>query len=237
MDFSHVKANLEEVNLRISHAARKAGRTVSDIRLAAVSKTFPPDAVLAAHAAGQRLFAENKVQELAEKSAVSPNDIEWHLIGHLQSNKAAKAVSICALVHSADSESLLARISRIASETGKVQRVLLEMNVSGEESKFGIGSEDGLFRILDASIQLKGVQVEGLMTMAPFAACESELRRIFSSLRILRDKAWEKTGVQLKELSMGMSGDFEIAIEEGASIVRIGSLIFGKRAAKPQTMP
>ncbi len=228
MDYSYVRYQLEEVKLRISQMADSCGRKSQEIKLAAVSKTFPAEAVLAAYEAGHRIFAENRVQELAEKHSALPPGIEWHLIGHLQSNKASKAAAISDYIHSVDSDALLDRIDRASSENGKKLNILLEVNISGEDSKFGL-DETSAMKCAEKACSLKNIRFSGLMTMAPYGAEECELRRIFSSLRNLRDRIENSLRIRLPELSMGMSGDYEAAIREGATILRIGTAIFGKR--------
>ena len=228
-EYSHIKSQLEETKLRISQSAGKSGRNPGDVKLVAVSKTFPIEAVIEAYGAGQKLFGENRVQEMSSKFGSLPSDIEWHLIGHLQSNKAASAVKMSHMIHAVDSEDLIARINRIAGESGKQQKILLEINISKEESKFGLRDESGIFKCAEYALKSSNVDLSGLMTMAPYGAPESELRRIFSGLRELRNKIESSFSARLPELSMGMSGDYEIAIAEGATIVRIGTAIFGKR--------
>ncbi len=224
----YIQENLEKIRERIAAAAEKAGRAPQSVKLIAVSKTFPPEAVQSAYDAGQRLFGENKVQDLALKNAALAKDIEWHMIGHLQSNKAKLVVENADYIHAVDSVKLLQRIDRLAGELGRSPKVLLEINVSGEESKFGADTEL-VKQLAQAAILCKNITVAGLMTMAPFGVPESELRFVFSSLRRLRENLEAEFDLDLPELSMGMSGDFEIAIEEGATMVRIGTAIFGKR--------
>lgn len=228
-DYSHVKTQLEEVILRISQSAGKSGRNPDEVKLVAVSKTFPVEAVIEAYNAGQRLFGENRVQEMDSKFGQLPPDIKWHLIGHLQSNKVAGAVKMARVIHAVDSEDLIARINRISGDLSKKQEILLEINISKEESKFGLREESAIFKCAETALKSPNVDLKGLMTMAPYGAPECELRRIFSGLRELRDKIESSFSARLPELSMGMSGDFEIAIAEGATIVRIGTAIFGKR--------
>ena len=228
-DYSHIKTQLEEIRLRISQSAQKAGRNPDEVKLVAVSKTFPVEAVIEAFNAGQRLFGENRVQEMASKFDRLPSDVEWHLIGHLQSNKTAGAVKMAKVIHAVDSEDLIARIKRIAGESGKKQEILLEINISKEESKFGLRDELEIFKCAECALNSPSVDLKGLMTMAPYGAPECELRRIFSGLRELRNKIESSFSAKLPELSMGMSGDYETAIAEGATIVRIGTAIFGKR--------
>jgi pyridoxal phosphate enzyme (YggS family) len=176
------------------------------------------------------MFGENRVQELAEKVPLLPHDIEWHLIGHLQGNKVSKAVELAHLIHSVDSEKLLRRINRIAGDADKKQKILLEINISGEESKFGETADaDAVASLVSLAVASKNIELMGFMTMAPFGADENELRRVFSSLRELRDDMEKEFDVSLPELSMGMSSDYEYAIAEGATIIRVGTSIFGKR--------
>ncbi|MCK4982784.1 MAG: YggS family pyridoxal phosphate-dependent enzyme [Victivallaceae bacterium] len=224
----YIQENLGKVRGRIVSAAQKAGRDPQNIKLIAVSKTFPAEAVQGAYDAGQRLFGENKVQDLALKNAALPKDIEWHMIGHLQSNKAKLAVENADYIHAVDSVKLLQRIDRLAGELGRSPKIFLEINVSGEESKFGADAEL-LKELAQASLKCENITVAGLMTMAPFGVSESELRFVFSSLRKLRENLEAEFSLDLPELSMGMSSDFEIAIEEGATMVRVGTSIFGKR--------
>lgn len=229
MPYSHIKFQLEEIRLRISQAAQKSGRNSDDVKLVAVCKTFPPEAVLEAYNAGQRMFGENRVQEMVSKAGVLPPDIDWHLIGHLQGNKAANAVKTATMIHASDSEDLIVRINRISGEFRKKQKLLLEINISGEDSKFGLRNEIDIMKCAECAIKSANVDLKGLMTMAPYEAPECELRRIFSGLRELRNKMETEYSTRLPELSMGMSGDYEAAIAEGATLVRIGTAIFGKR--------
>ena len=228
-DFSFVRENLETIKQRISQVAEKSGRKPETVKLVAVSKTYPVEAISEAFNAGQILFGENRVQELEEKVPKLPREIEWHLIGHLQGNKVKKAVETAEFIHSVDSVGLLNRIDRIAKDSGKVQNILLEVNVSGEESKFGIASYDTLRLCVESAVSCHNIDFRGLMTMAPYGIPECELRRIFSKLREFRDSSEREFGIALPELSMGMSSDFEPAIMEGATMIRIGTAIFGER--------
>ncbi len=223
-----IAQNLCEVKDSVTAAARAAGRDPASVRLLAVSKTFPPDAVLEAYAAGQRLFGESRIQEFEAKAVVLPKDIEWHFIGHLQSNKVARVVEIASWIHSVDSERLLERIDRLAGEQGRCPHILLEVNISGEETKCGLRPA-GALHLAELALAKKHVTLEGLMTMAPYGAPRKQLEKIFSDLRGLRDELACKLGVAMPELSMGMSGDYHEAVEQGATIVRIGSAIFGGR--------
>jgi PLP dependent protein len=224
----YIQDNLLKVRERIAVAVEKAGRDPKSVKLIAVSKTFPAEAVQSAYDAGQRLFGENKVQDMALKNAALAKDIEWHMIGHLQSNKVKLAIENADYIHAVDSVKLLKRVDRLAGELGRSPKVLLEINISGEESKFGADAEL-VKKLAQAAIQCENITVAGLMTMAPFGVPEEELRFVFSSLRKLRDNLQTEFGLDLPELSMGMSGDFEIAIEEGATMVRVGTSIFGRR--------
>ncbi len=226
---STIAENLATVRQRIADAARKAGRSPEDVRLLAVSKTFPAADIAEAYSAGaQQCFGENRVQELEEKAPVLPAALEWHLIGHLQANKVRNAVKFAAWIHSVDSFELLERIDRIAEEENACPHILLEVNISGEESKFGLTPEQADDLAARAK-SMSHIKIEGLMTMAPFEAPADELHRVFGGLRELRDAICARHGITMPELSMGMSGDFEAAIAEGATIVRIGTAIFGHR--------
>ena len=209
-------------------AADRVDRQVSDIKLVAVSKTYPPSVIREAWDAGQRVFGENRVQDALPKILELPAEAEWHFIGHLQSNKIRKALPAFTLIHGVDNPELAIQINRIAGEMGLTASVLLETNVSGEASKFGFSPTD-LRQNLEGLLCLPNIRINGLMTMAPYSEDPETARPVFSKLRILRDELAAKTGQALRELSMGMSGDFEVGIEEGATIVRIGSSIFGHR--------
>lgn len=213
---------------RMNRACERAGRSPHSVRLTAVSKTHPSEAVAEAFAAGQRVFGESRVQEARQKIPLCPDGIEWHFIGHLQKNKVRQAVALFGFFHGIDSLSLAQALSRIAGETGVVVRGLLEVNVSGEATKrgFALATVRAEFAAISA---LPHLQICGLMTMAPYGENPEDARPVFRALRELRDELQEKHGHPLPELSMGMSGDFEVAIEEGATLVRVGSSIFGER--------
>jgi hypothetical protein len=219
---SSIGDNIKLVNQRIRAAAERVGRDASTITLIAVSKAIEPDRVEAALAGGQVVFGESKVQEAKAKIPLVASRARWHMIGHLQTNKARDAVALFDLIHSVDSRRLAEELNRWAEGAGKTQAVLLEVNVSGEASKFGLKPED-LESTLKEINYLSRLEVRGLMTVAPFAEEAAQARPYFRRLRELRD------AVGLRELSMGMSHDFEVAIEEGATMVRIGSAIFGER--------
>ena len=222
---------LAEVRGRIAAAARSAGRDPSSIRLVAVSKTFPIDAIRDAYAAGQREFGENRVQEALEKIAASGDlEIRWHLLGHLQTNKAKKAAPAFSTIHSVDSVELLQKIDAAAADTGRAPELLIQVDLAGEATKFGIPPAD-VPRLFDAALRCHAARVAGLMTLPPIPESPEDARPWFRRLRELRDE-WRAAGVppsMLAELSMGMSGDFEVAIEEGSTMVRIGTAIFGSR--------
>lgn len=225
-----IAANLEAVRDRISAAARRAGRDPASVRLVAVSKTHPADAVIRAVAAGQGVFGESRVQEAREKIPACPAGLEWHFIGHLQKNKVRQALPLFSFFHSIDSTSLAQAIDRIAGETGKAVEGLIEVNVSGEQTKHGF-TPDSLRTDFLSLAKLPGLRIRGLMTMAPYSENPEEARPFFRALRALRDELQNSHGLALPELSVGMSGDYEPAIEEGATLVRVGSSIFGARPA------
>lgn len=221
-----IAERLDAVRARIAAAERRAGRAPGSVRLVLASKTQPPDAIRAAYRAGARDFGENYVQEaLAKRPALADlTDIRWHMIGHLQTNKARAAVENFDLIHSLDSERLAARIAQIRPSP-KV-RILVEINLGGEATKTGISAER-LETFINAVREL--VDVAGLMTIPPEVDEPEDARPYFVRMRELRDKLAARTGLALSELSMGMTTDFEVAIEEGATIVRIGRAVFGER--------
>ena len=223
-----IPQNLARIHERMESAANRSGRDIADIHLVAVSKTHPPDTIRSAWDAGQRVFGENRVQDALPKMPDLPAETEWHFIGHLQTNKIRKALPHFALFHGIDNSDLARQMNRISGELGLKTRILLEVNVSGEESKFGY-SPDTLIRELPELLEWPNLQIDGLMTMAPYSDNPETARPVFAALRKLRDELAKQMGHPLTELSMGMSGDFEIAIEEGATIVRVGSSLFGAR--------
>lgn len=227
--YDHIPVQLQDIREKISAAALKSGRKPEDVKLIAVSKTFPADAIQVAYDNGQRIFGENRVQELESKLDILPADIEWHLIGSLQSNKAARAVAGAAYIHSVDSLKLVNRLDRLAEESCECPKILLEVNISGEASKSGAGDEILAMQMAEAAVAASSLEFVGLMTMAPFGVEETELREVFSGLRKMRDRMEQRLGVKLPELSMGMSSDYLTAIAEGATFVRIGTAIFGGR--------
>lgn len=222
--------NLEFVRRKIAAAATKAGRDPLSIRLVAVSKTKPAVAVNEAAMAGQRLFGENYVQELIAKSADVAKNIEWHYIGGLQSNKVRQIAGLVAIIHSMDRLSLACEIDRQWGRLGRVCDVLIQVNIARESTKRGATNAE-LFELAHKTAQLPHLRVRGLMTMPPFFGDPERARPYFRELKRLAGEIAAEgiPNVEMDELSMGMSGDFEVAIEEGATLVRVGSLIFGER--------
>ena len=224
--------NASAVFKKMSHAAMRAGRRPEDVRLVAVTKTVGIDEIRKAADIGLRVFGENRIQEAKEKITnlkfeSSNSNIEWHLIGHLQRNKAKYAVKLFDMIHSVDSEELAADLDEEAKKAGKVQRVLIQVKLSAEETKSGISEQD-LPLLVEKVARLGNLNLEGLMTIPPFFDDPEPARPFFRRLRELRD-GLEKKGFVLPELSMGMSNDYEVAIQEGATLVRIGTAIFGER--------
>lgn len=232
MTFDQIADNLAQVRSRIDAAARRAGRSPAEITLVAVSKTFDADHVRAAWEAGQRDFGENKVQEAERKIAATTTlaGARWHLIGHLQSNKVRKAAAPFAMIHSVDSLDLLKRLDAAASEAGAKPDVLLQADLAGEATKHGAGEQD-IGVLARAALQSRAVKLAGLMLLPPWNENQEVTRPWFVRLRLLRDRL-TADGIpaqSLKHLSMGMSHDFEAAVEEGATLVRVGTAIFGRR--------
>ncbi len=228
-----IAANLQSVRRRMDAAAARAGRDPRDVVLVAVSKTHPLAMIEAAAATGQKDFGENRLEELwpkVEAARAAQLDVAWHFIGTIQSRKTEMAVGPWALVHAVDRAKIAQRLSRDAAAAGQVMPVLLEVNVSGEASKHGFAPAE-LLAAAPALAELGGVRIEGLMTMAPLVDDPEAARPVFRGLRELRDELTLRCPqVQWRHLSMGMTNDFEVAIEEGATIVRVGSAIFGARA-------
>jgi hypothetical protein len=222
---------LAEVRERIAAAARSAGRDPSSVRLIAVSKTFPLNLIRDAYAAGQRDFGENRVQEALQKIDESTDlEIRWHLLGHLQTNKARKAAPAFATIQSVDSIELIQKLDRAAEEAEAKSELLIQVDLAGEATKFG-ASPTEVPRLFEAAAACSAARVVGLMTLPPVPETPEDARPWFTRLRDLRD-GWSASGVpasMLRELSMGMSGDFEVAIQEGATMVRVGTAIFGSR--------
>ena len=225
-----LRSNLAHIHMQIDAAARKAGREPSSVRLVAVSKTKPASLVDEAALAGQSVFGENYVQEFTEKAATVKSPVEWHFIGHLQSNKVKYIAGLVTTIHSVDRLSLAREIDRQWERINKVCDILIQVNVSGETSKSGATSEEAHNLVRQAAL-LKHVRICGLMTMPPFFDDPRAARPYFRELRLLSEQIdlLAIPNVSMRELSMGMSGDFEVAIAEGATLVRIGSALFGAR--------
>ena len=229
-----IDSNLAAIRERVASAARRAGRNPSDVALMAVSKTQSAASIIGAHAAGQRLFGENRVQEFADKfpALTQLTDVEFHMIGHLQSNKTSKAAEVFHAVDSIDSSKLAQRLNDAAEKLDKTLDILIEINIGGEEAKSGIAPGDPeLESILTRALDWPHLRIRGLMTVPPFTEDPEGARSYFRKLRELRDRlaARHLPSVNLDALSMGMSHDFEVAIEEGSTCVRIGTAIFGTR--------
>ena len=217
------------VKAKIAAACERSGRSPGEVEIVAVTKTHGPETVREAWEAGLGIVGENKVQEAAWKKPESVTGPMWHLIGRLQSNKVRHALEIFDFIHSVDSVKLAGRINQIADETGASPHVLLEVNVSGERSKSGMRPEEVEPALRRVAAECPRLTVEGLMTMAPFSENPEDARPCFRRLRELRDAAEQSLGAGLPRLSMGMSGDYEVAVEEGATWVRLGTVLFGER--------
>jgi pyridoxal phosphate enzyme (YggS family) len=222
---------LAAVHSQIEEAARKAGRSAEEVTLVAVSKTHAPEDVSEALAAGQTLFGESRVQEARAKVPLVSSRARWHFIGHLQKNKIRHALPLFELFHGVDSLDLARDLNRIAEEVGLFPRLLLEVNIAGESTKYGFKPEQ-LRSQIEPLLALDRLQIEGLMTIAPFLPEAEDARPHFAALRELRQGLEEEFRVPLPQLSMGMSGDFTVAIEEGATLVRVGTALFGSRSGK-----
>jgi PLP dependent protein len=225
-----IAANIMKIRQRIAIACARCGRDPSSVKLMAVTKTVPPELIVKAINAGITMCGENYVQEAKEKISALGKHIQWHMIGHLQTNKAKYAVTLFDYVHSVDRAELAVELDKRARLAGCTINILIEVNVSGEKTKSGIGTADVL-DLIESCAALESISVRGLMTMAPYSDNPENSRPYFTALRNLRNKISHKQipPVQMEELSMGMTDDFEVAIEEGATIVRIGRAIFGER--------
>lgn len=224
-----IAANLAEVRERIAASCRKSGRELADVQLIAVSKTFPADAVREASAHGQEVFGESRLQEAEPKIEVLPQRLRWHFIGRLQKNKVRKILPIFDTVHALDSLKLAQYSAGVSEELGLFPKVFLQVNVGGEESKGGFEPAE-LESQFESLLEVKRLEILGLMTIPPAGPHAESARKWFVALRELRDRLESKFGISLPALSMGMSGDYGVAIEEGATHVRVGSAIFGNRA-------
>jgi pyridoxal phosphate enzyme (YggS family) len=228
--------NLESIQQRIASACDRAGRAAAEVTLVAVSKNQPPDRVQAAADLGLRLFGENRVQEAKAKIPNCPGHLRWHMIGHLQSNKCRDAARLFEMVEGVDSLSLAQELNRAADAMARSLPILLEVNVAGESTKFGFKPEQALAE-LEALNRLQRLEVHGLMAMAPWSSDPEKVRPVFRRLRELRAQCERILGAPLPHLSMGMTNDFEVAIEEGATLVRIGTGLFGPRPAHVERSP
>lgn len=225
-----LKEQLEEVKGNIKKACERTGRNPEDVTLIAVSKTKPVEVLQEAYDLGVRVFGENKVQELTEKYEALPKDIEWHLIGHLQTNKVKYIIDKVSLIHSVDSVKLAETIEKEAAKRNLVMDILIEVNVAQEESKFGLKMEE-VIPFIEQIASFPHIRIRGLMTIAPFVENSEENRRIFQNLQKLSVDITSKNidNVNVSILSMGMTNDYEVAVEEGATMVRVGTAIFGVR--------
>lgn len=228
-----IQENLEHVKERMADALRRAGRPAQDAGLIAVSKTKPAEMLMEAYEAGVRDFGENRVQELVDKYEQLPKDIRWHMIGHLQRNKVKYLIGRTTLIHSVDSLRLAEEISKEAVRQGKDADILIEVNAAGEESKFGVSPQDAA-ELVEKAARLPGIHIKGLMTVAPLVNDPEENRKYFRALRELSVDIANKNvdNVSMGVLSMGMTNDYETALEEGATLVRVGTGIFGMRSAE-----
>jgi len=227
---------VESVRDRIRQACQRAGHDPSQVTLVAVTKGQPPERVRAAAELGLTLFGENKIQEARAKISLCPSRLRWHMIGHLQSNKARDAVHLFDMIESIDSLHLAEEVNRCAEKAAKTMPVLLEVNVAGEASKYGFRPEVLLAELADLNA-LKRLEVHGLMTMAPWTPQPEKVRPVFRRLRELKAECEAILGAPMAHLSMGMSSDFEVAIEEGATLVRVGTALFGGRPSVPSPAP
>jgi len=227
---STVAANIARVRSTIADAALRSGRKASDVRLMAVTKTVDDDRIMEAIAAGVDMIGESYVQEAKRKIEKMGRRLEWHMIGYLQSNKAKYAVNLFDMIHSVDRMDLARELHRRAKAAERVMKILIEVNISGEETKSGVPHKDAMQFIRDVA-SFDSLSVQGLMTMPPWFDDPEDARPYFVALRELRDRAINENlnRIEMRELSMGMSGDYEVAVEEGATIVRVGRSIFGER--------
>ncbi len=227
---NNIEHNIEIINEKIQEASESCGRKANEIKLMAVTKTLPIDKIESAYNCGLRLFGENRILEAKEKFSNFHKDINLQLIGHLQSNKAKHATELFSTIQSIDKFKTAKEVNKYCQTFDKRMKILIEVNTSGEATKNGLTNYSDLFNLIDQILELKYIDIDGLMTIAPFTKNEIQIRKSFSDLRDLYEKVNTKySEFNLSELSMGMSSDFEYAIKEGSSLVRIGSAIFGKR--------
>jgi pyridoxal phosphate enzyme (YggS family) len=228
---SSIAENLGRVREQIASATAKSGRSADDVELVAITKTHTADKVREAVEAGQTLFGESRVQEARAKIPELPSNIRWHFVGHLQKNKVRQALPLFEMIHGVDSLALAQDINRVAEGEGVHPRILLEVNVAAEGSKFGF-SPDALGEQMEALLALPRLSIEGLMCIPPLAVESEDSRKFFIQVRELRDSLEKEFSLKLPQLSMGMTQDFPIGIEEGATLVRVGTAIFGERKAR-----
>jgi PLP dependent protein len=226
-------SNLTQIRERIAAACSRANRDPSSVTMLAVTKTQPPGIVSEAAQLGLTLFGENKVQEAKSKIPLCPGRLSWHMIGHLQSNKARDAIGMFSMIQSVDSLALAEELNKRGEQASKTMPILLEVNVVGEASKFGY-KPDQLRLEFERLVALPRLEIHGLMTIPPWTPLPERVRPIFQKLRELKSECEQRLGAPMPHLSMGMSGDFEVAIEEGATIVRIGTALFGERRKSPE---
>ena len=225
-----IEANFNSIRRGIEQACARAGRDPASVQLVAVSKGHPPDTIEAAAQLGQMVFGESRIQEAKAKIPLCPGRLQWHLIGHLQSNKCRDAVQFFTMIESVDTLKLAEELDKWADKLTKRVPILLEVNVAGEASKFGLKPDDVVNQLQQINA-FRRLEIHGLMTIAPWTPEPEKVRPIFRQLRELKGQCEDVLGAPIQHLSMGMSGDFEIAIEEGATIVRIGTALFGPRSA------
>ncbi|MBM4147662.1 MAG: YggS family pyridoxal phosphate-dependent enzyme [Lentisphaerae bacterium] len=222
------ESRLEEVRSGIGAACARAGRDPGEVQLIAVAKGFGPESIREAAGAGLTVFGESRVQEARQKIPLSPSGLRWHMIGHLQTNKAREAVMLFDVIHSIDSVRVLQAVNAAAEAAGEVKKILLEVNVSGESAKFGLAPSD-VPGVIEAANGLMNVNLAGFMTIPPFTPDPADVRPHFRALRELRDRWSGESGCLFPDISMGMSHDYGVAIEEGATMVRVGTALFGRR--------
>lgn len=227
-EFAELSKRVTMVRDRVSEACRNSGRAADEVSVIPISKKHSPDMVAAMAAQGFSVFGESRVPEAESKIPLCSSSLQWHMIGHLQGNKVTRCVRLFEMIHSVDSEKLLASLNDACCKEGKRVSVLLQLNVSGEASKYGFDPATAE-AALELSASFVGLDVVGLMTMAPAVADPEDTRPVFAALREKRDELREKTGFPLDELSMGMSRDYAVAVEEGATLLRLGTALFGKR--------
>lgn len=227
---NRIKENYNHIFENVEKAKKRSGRTNEEIQIMAVTKTRSLDIIKSAYSAGFRLFGENRIQEAGEKFKDFNEDAELHIIGHLQSNKVKKAVEISTCIQSVDRLKIAKMINKFCSEFSKTIEVYLEYNTSGEESKSGFINDDDFFSTLEEILKFENIKIKGLMTIGPLSTDETAIRKSFTYLRNLRDEVLSKYPESgITGLSMGMSGDYEIAVEEGSTIIRVGTALFGQR--------